>query len=272
MLPHALLSVVENHSCFSGCYDSCQDIEAIVDVRQGPETTYHLQCKDCLSFHVGILARHLPVGMDASSLAREVTEHVRNVRGYSWSIGGYHVGPASLWLSAAYYPCGVVLVNSERNTPSKKPVDALIEGYQLGIIPANDSAMFDPANYRTYNVYLDMSKSIGVVNSVADILTSPRCSQVSRSGFQKVAVLEFLPIVQSQTHSTPSLLSTNSISVQPSVSSGTLITPASTTTNEASGQKLSSSKKLSIGEFCPRCGAEVKERPSLYETFVGCLC
>ena len=89
-LPASLLRAVETHVCFSGCYSASSDVFTCTDANLSPACVLHSSCEDCLGFHVGALASLLPPNMTGTVLARELSEHVRKLRGYAWSIGGYH--------------------------------------------------------------------------------------------------------------------------------------------------------------------------------------
>lgn len=253
MLPAALISLVESHGCFTGCYDSRSDVKAVVNPNGPVERMLHIQCEDCLSFHITVLARHLPSRMYSSQLATKLTEHMRRVRGYGWSVGGYHGGPAQLWLSAAYYPCGIALVSGERNASRQDDLDCLIAGFHQGVISASDPAMLQPASYRVQTIHLDMSKPIAPVRCARDILSSPQYSGVRKHGYHKVTMAEFLPALQSA-------------AAQPLLAAGR------TGQSVPGPATFMSPRKPALGERCPACGEVVTRRPSLTESFVGCMC
>ncbi len=267
MLPSSLLSLVESHGCFSGCYDFHSDVMAIVDPNRPAKAMFQVQCEDCLSFHVGALRSHLPGIKYGSHLATQLTEHMRQLRGYAWSVGGYHVS-ARIWLSAAYFPCGVVLISGERNPQHNDDLACLITGFKHGVVQATDPAMLQSANYRVHTAYLDMSKPIAPVRDIGDILTSPQCSTNYRQGYHRVTVAEFLPVAQAATSALAG--GTASMSSTPLPSSGQANSPATPQPNDP--PITLESEPMVIGDICPRCGGEFKERPSLTKTFIGCLC
>ena len=276
MLPPALISLVESHGCFTGCYDSRSDVKAVVNPNGPVERMLHIQCEDCLSFEITVLASHLPSGMYASKLAKKLTEHMRTVRGYSWSIGGYHGGPAKLWLSAVYYACGIALISGERNATLKSDLDCLIAGFQQGVITASDPAMLQPASYQTQTVYLDMSKPIVPVRSSRDILASPQFSSVRKHGYHKLTMAEFLPAVQrAATQPVSAPAGAAAVTQPPSRSAGSAVISSASSPpspRPPASKRSSAGKKPALGERCPACGELVTVRPSLTENFVGCLC
>ena len=255
-IPASLLNAVDTHACFSGCYDADSDALICTHATQPPERMLQVQCEDCLGFHVGSLARLLPPHMNADQLANELSEHVRKLRGYAWSIGGYHYSYNRLWLSAAYYPCGLFVIDASHNARNRKDLDVLIEGFRCGLINPQDPRMTDPALYITRQVYLDMSAPLVPVNSMHDLLQSPLCSTSFRGHGRRVTLAEFQPLaVRTSRQRSP----VRTTPPPPATTSPFTITPPARTT-------------LNIGERCPVCGAQVKERPSLTDTFIGCLC
>ena len=280
-LPASLLRAVEQHVCFSGCHGP----EDMVMVSTAPGTAPHrvvqVSCKDCLSFHVGSLASLLPAQMTSDQLARELSQHVRLLRGYSWSVGGYHYACNKIWLSAAFYPCGVFLLDGSRNHDGRSDLDLLIEAFRGGLVKPQDPRMLDASQYGTQEVYLDMSVPIIPVRNRHDILRSQQCSPTFRVASRRVTIAEFLPMQVSA--SRPANQSAGATaSTQPVVALGQPlpqvghVTPPSGVPRvqqaTALGSAPSRKPTVRVGERCPICGAVVAERPSLTETFVGCLC
>src|SRR4051794_9774068 len=115
-LPTSLLSLVERHGCFSGCYGSELDGRVCLDPAQPPQPALFVSCRDCLTYKVGVLRSLLPPGLTADLLAEEVTEHMRHVRGFADSFGGYHMRAGGFWLNAVYYDsCGLFLIDGARS-------------------------------------------------------------------------------------------------------------------------------------------------------------
>lgn len=230
----------------------------VLDPHRPPERVLQVQCEDCLSFYVGVLDKHVQPRMFSGQLAMELSDHMRNLRGYEWSVSGYHAGSASLWLTAAYYSCGIFLISGERDSKRATNLDCLIHGFKHNVVKPADPRMLQVQSYRTHDVYLDMSKPIVPVNSVQDILSSPQCSASygvgRRAGASRsVTVAEFLPFA--------------------SVSAGKP-RPAGTPARQAAGRARPRGTRpvLRLGDRCPTCGEVVKERASLTETFIGCMC
>lgn len=260
-LPASLLRAVETHVCFSGCYSASSDVFTCTDANLSPACVLHSSCEDCLGYHVGALASLLPPNMTGTVLARELSEHVRKLRGYAWSIGGYHY-TSRIWLSAAYYPCGLFLLDGTHNDSRRSDLDVLITAFRSGLLQPQDPRMLDPALYTTQQVYLDMSVPIAPVRSMQDILASPQCSG-SAYGYghgRRVTLAEFQPIAAQQPRSTSS----------PPAHTARTGRPAPP---DASADTLPVQRRpAQPGERCQICGAVVEERPSLVDTFVGCLC
>lgn len=259
MLPASLLTAVEAHGCFSGCYDYHTDVMVAIDPQQPPERALQVQCEDCLSFHVGVLVKHLPTGMSSAQVARDLSEHMRVLRGYEWSVGGYHGGPGSLWLSAAYYSCGVFLINGERDSRRATDLDCLIDGFKQNVIRPSDPRMLQPQNYQAQKVYVDMRQPIAPVQSVQDILSSPQCSPMYKPGYDSLTVAEFLPLTRAVPATQPA------VQVSPQAKSTAAVKAKSPVTAPIR-------RALRPGERCPICGEIVEERPSLTNTFIGCMC
>lgn len=259
-----------------------------------PQRVVQVSCKDCLSFHVGALASLLPAQMTSDQLARELSQHVRLLRGYSWSVGGYHYACNKIWLSAAFYPCGVFLLDGSRNHDGRSDLELLIEAFRGGLVKPQDGRMLDPGQYATQEVYLDMSVPITPVRNRHDILRSQQCSPTFRVASRRVTIAEFLPMqVQAPPPGQPPAGATTGAAAgattsaaasttlgQPVVTLGQTpaagqLTPPTGIPNARAAATVSASGRkpaARLGERCPICGAVVAERPSLTETFIGCLC
>lgn len=265
-LPASLLHAVETHVCFSGCYGTSSDVLTCTSATQPPQCILHVSCEDCLGFHVGVLTGLLPSQMTGNLLARELSAHVRKLRGYSWSIGGYHYS-SRLWLSAAYYPCGLFMLDGSHNDGRSNDLDVLIAAFRSGLLKPQDPRMLDPALYVTQQVYIDMSVPIFPVHSMQDILMSPQCSTSFQGHGQgrRVTLAEFQPIAaqagQARSSAAPA-----------STPSGQAAPAAGAHSDMAADTAPIQRRPMRPGERCPVCGAVVKERPSLTDTFVGCLC
>jgi hypothetical protein len=113
-------------------------------------------------------------------------------------------------------------------------------GMQHNVVQPGDPRMRDPKQYRTETVYVNFATFLPQVGAKAQLLSSPQVRTQPQPGWQKVTLAEFLPVSQA-------------------VANG----PAG---------KATAPKQLKIGDVCPACGAEVKVRPLLNGSFVGCLC
>lgn len=254
-LPASLLRAAEQHVCFSGCYGPEDMVMVCTDPGVAPHRAVQVSCKDCLSFHIGGLAKLLPPQMTSDQLAREVSQHVRQLRGFAWSVGGYHYACNKIWLSAAYYPCGLFLLDGSRNHDGRSDLDLLLEAFRGGLVKPQDPRMLDAGQYATQEVYLDMSIPITPVRNRHDILRSKQCSPTFRVSSRRVTIAEFLPMTTQ--------LASPGVSVQPTPATGVAVTQLAPS---------QASRVMRVGERCPSCGATVEERPSLTETYIGCLC
>ena len=76
------------------------------------------------------------------------------------------------------------------------------------------------------------------------MLGSPQIRTQPQPGWQKVTLAEFLPVSQA----------------------------AATAASPTAVKACAPPRQLKLGDVCPACGAEVKQRPLLNGSFVGCLC
>lgn len=264
-LPTSFLSQVERHGCFSGCYSSELDARVCLDPAQPPEPAVFISCRDCLTFKVGVLRSLLPTGTSADLLADQVTQHMRTVRDFGLSFGGYHMRGGGFWLNAIYYDrCGVFLIDGSRSRASGSDLDLLLLAFKQGVVPPPDPRMTDPQNYATQVIYVDFSVPVKPVNTKQDLLSSPQVRLSHAAGFHRVTVAEFQPIAvqaagNSQAPATPLL---PNLGPPPAMHVPTPVVAAGNP----------SARHLRLGDTCPVCQAEWCERPLLTGTFVGCLC
>lgn len=268
-LPASLLAAAEAHACFTGCYSHETPVALCVDAARPPVTSFHAACQDCLMFHVGALASLLPPGMTQYGLAQELAAHMRAVRGYRWAISGYHATGQGFWLSAAYYGDGLFLVDGSRNHGGARDVDLLVQAFRSKLVQPDDQGMLDPALYASEIVHLSCSPPLGMVKTKQDILRSPQCSLSPRQGLRRVCIVEFLPLTTMVANNKPSPVA---VSPPPPVPRAAVPPPPVTRAPVPSASPRTPSRPLRVGDVCPICGAEVKERPLFSGTFVGCLC
>lgn len=248
-LPAELLTVVEAHTCFSGCYVSGDVTQCVVpgSASAAVEDVFSAQCADCLRFRIGTTSALAP-GHDPYSLARALTAHVQMLRGYALSFGGYHIQGGGFWLSAAYWATpGIFLLDaSNRGNSSSLPLERLVRAFTNGVAKPPHPAMMDPKSYVTHDAYLNMLALGTAPSSVAALLTSPAASQTPRQGFVHVTLAEFLPVASA-----------------PQAASNSSAAPAA---------QRAPREPPAIGERCDQCGALVEERELFSSTYVGCLC
>ncbi len=252
-LPAALLQVVEQHPCFSGCYASQDDTSVCLDPLAAPVSVLSAHCDDCLLFKVGALRSLLPAGMTTYNLARELTQHMMLVRGFDLATGGYHTAGGGFWLSAVYSAkSNVFLVDGHRSTAKGTEIDLLVRAFQHKVLTPPDAGMLDPNNYQPQRVFVNMAGFQGGITNAQAFLQSPHCSASARSGFHEVVLATW----QNATQTLPAPVVTGAHAARPA--------PPKRATAPKRPQRP--------GDICPDCGAEVRERPLFTGSYVGCLC
>lgn len=209
-------------------------------------------------FHIGSLASLLPPGMTQYGLAQELGAHMRTVRGYRWAFSGYHATGQGFWLSAAYYGDGLFLVDGSRNHGGARDIDLLVQAFRSKLAQPDDQGMLDPALYASEVVHLSCAPPLGPVQTKQDILRSPQCSLSPRQGLRRVCIVEYLPLTTAVAPTNKAVLT-----APPALRTPTPM-PMPAPPAPAPAPRL--------GEICPVCGAEVKERPLFSGTYIGCLC
>jgi hypothetical protein len=241
-LPPALPQFVEQHGCFSGCYGSSSNVQTFVAPNQPPVPVVVVTCRDCYA-QIGTPAALLSQGLASHTLADLLTQHVRAKRGYSLSVGGYHTQGPGFYISAVYWAnCRLFLLNGERSRKLGTDLDLLLLAFRHGVLTPPDPGMIHAGNFAIETVYLDPARLLPAVTNKLTLLQSPgvRCQPVA--GWHKLTLAEYRP-------PTPAPA-----------------TPAPATKTPAA------KAPLKIGDRCPVCGAEVRQRSLLNGTFVGCLC
>jgi len=223
--------------------------------------------------HVGALASTLPTGMDGYALAREASAHVRALRGYKWSVSGYHTAGGGFWLTAMSYGNGILLVDGSRHSKTKQTdLDLLIHAFTHKVCVPEDPRMTDPALYAVETVYLRMDKPILPVTCKNDILSSPQCSRMqvsgSVSGYRRATLCEFLPLQQHAQAPVIQAPVAPRMNTAPLSVNGTAVAAAASTPAETKKP----SKPLQVGDICPVCHDVVRERILFTSTYIGCKC
>jgi hypothetical protein len=244
-LPASFLQHVEQHPCFTGCYGSASGVRACLDPNRPLTPLIVVSCKDCYA-NLATPAALLPAGMDSHRLAEEVTAHLRKKRGFASSVSGYFTKGPGFWFSAVYYDCGVFLIHGERSRQLGTDLEQLLLAFQHGVMTPLDPRMTDARQYTTQTVYGHFATAAGPVNNKQDLLAWGQIQSQARSGWQKLTLAEFLP----QT-----------------AAPGNANAPAIRASRPGNAPRT-----LKPGDVCPVCGAEVRERPLLRGSFVGCLC
>lgn len=264
MLPATLISTVEAHTCFTGCYRYESPVAVCIDPAQPLSAAVQVSCADCFSFYVASLASLLPVGTTGHTLASELSAHMRALRGYRWAISGYHLssGGGGFWLSAASLTEELFLADGARNHPrNRTEAELLVEAFKQKIAPHQDPRMLDPLQYSIDFVHLDLTTPLPPVKNKLDILSAAQCSATPTPRSRRVAVVELLP-------QPPAVLAPHLAGSAPGVATSAAAPAASMSASSVRPPP----RKLRPGDVCPVCGAEYKERPLFTGSFVGCLC
>lgn len=269
-LPAPFVTEIETHLCLSGCYESEQPTYVCLDPNKPLEKVICVSCHDCLMHHVGALASTLPAGMDGYALAREASAHVQALRGYKWAVSGYHTSGGGFWLTAMSYGNGIFLVDGSRHSKTKQTdLDLLIHAFTHKVCKPEDPRMTDPALYAVETVYLKMDKPILPVTCKKDLLSSPQCSRMNASGYRRATLCEFLPLQQQA--QTPAPQAQAHLPQQQTTPLATSTAPVATAISTPAEVKKPS-KTLQLGDICPVCHEEVRERLLFTSTYVGCKC
>jgi hypothetical protein len=241
-----LLQHVERHPCFTGCYGSASGVRVCLDPQAPLAPLVVVSCKDCFA-NLAAPTTLLPAGMDSYRLAEHLTQHMRKQRGFADSVSGYYTKGPGFWFSAVYYSCGLFLVHGERSRPVGSDLEQLLLAFQHGVLTPADPRMTDPKQYATQTVYGNFTNLSAPIRGKQDLLASPGVRSGPQSGWQKLTLAEFLPL-----------------------SAATAGGPGATAVQVV--RKPATPRTLKVGDVCPVCGAEVRERPLLRGSFVGCLC
>jgi len=247
-LPTSFLQHVERHGCFTGCYSSDANVHVCLDSNKPLEPMAVINCQDCLT-RVGVPLSLLPTGMGAPALATLLTDHMRVKRGYTLAISGYHARGPGLWLSAVYYgACGLFLVNGERSRQAGSDLDLLLLAFQHGIIQPPDARMRDPKQFALSTLYVNFATHQAAITSKQALLASPQCRTQPQTGWQKVTLAEFVPLSQAAA------------------------SPPGNGPVAVTAKAVAAPRALKLGDVCPVCGAQVRERPLLNGSYIGCMC
>lgn len=282
-LPPSFLSQLERHGCFSGCYGTELDAKICMDPAQPSEPAIFISCRDCLVFKAGVLRSLLPAGMTSDLLAEQVTQHLRAVRGFHDSFGGYHMKGGGFWLNAVYYDrCGIFLIDGARSRAVGSDLDLLLMAFRHGVATPNDARMLDPQHYQTMVVYVDFSAPLNPVLTKHNLLTAPQCRQQPTGGYHRVTLAEFMPVASAApgvaaaaplgaTAGPLSILAPPATAVATSAQAA-VAAPSTPPGPMLPGIAAAPRRRPRRGEICPVCHAEVRERALFTGVYVGCLC
>lgn len=286
MLPATLLSAVEAHTCFTGCYRYESPLAICTDPVQPLVPAVQVSCADCFSFYVASLASLLPAGMTGHTLANDLSAHMRSLRGYRWSISGYHLssGGGGFWLSAASLTESLFLADGSRNHPrNRTEAELLVEAFRQKLAPHQDPRMLDPAQYTIDFIHLDLTTPLPPVKTRQDILSAAQVSASPTQRSRRVAVVELMPVAGAVLGPPPPVPHAPAAPAPaphaPALPAAVPLPPpvappvlASSVSSPAKPAPARPPKQLRLGEVCPVCRAEYKERPLFTGSFVGCLC
>jgi hypothetical protein len=108
--------------------------------------------------------------------------------------------------------------------------------------------MRDPKQYSVQTVHVNFARFQPGITGKQALLSSPQCRMQAQSGWQKVTLAEFLPLAQTATNASPAPLAV------------------------AAQTQAKAPRTLRVGDRCPVCGAEVRQRPLFNGSYIGCLC
>ena len=236
-LPTSLVQHIEQHACMSGCYGSDTTIQLCLDAAKPLQPMVSVTCLDCLS-RFGVPTALLTNGSSAQSLSAELTQHMRAKRGFALAVSGYHTGGPGFWLTAMYYACGLFLISGDRSRQLGSDLDQLLLAIQHGVIKPPDPRMADSKQFAVETAYVNFDQCKATIRNKAELLASPHCRSAAQTGWKKVTLAEFLPLTR------------------------VVAAPA----------KPAAPKPLVKGDICPKCKAEVRDRPLLNRSYLGCLC
>jgi hypothetical protein len=222
-----------------------------LDPAKPAQRSRNVSCSECYA-RLGALESLLPAGMNSATLASQLTQHVRGLRGYSLSSGGYHARGPGFWVSVVYFSSpGLFLIDGSRSRSLGTDLDLLLLAFQHGILQPFDPRLLDPAHYRTQSVHVNFATPPGQVRTKQDLLSWTGCRSQSTPGYQAATLAEFLPVANQVPAAAPA-----SVAVKAA-------TPAAAPVARTAPK---------VGEICPVCKAEFRIRPLLHKTDLGCLC
>jgi hypothetical protein len=246
-LPPALLQLVEQHGCISGCYGSSSNLQAFITSAGPAAPMVSVTCLDCLG-HVGVLASLLPTGMSSYQLADQLSQHVRALRGYSLSVSGYHTNGPGFWLSAVYWTsCQMFLVCGDRSRSLGSDLDLLMLAFQHGVLKSTSLGMLNPTSFTVQPLYHDSRQTLPAVTVRADLLSATGISTQPVKGWKDLTLAEF---------------------VGPANPNPAVAPPP----RAAASTTVAAVPAPGVGQRCSKCGAEIRRRSLLNQTYVGCMC
>ena len=245
-LPPSFLQHVEQHPCFTGCYGQASGVQVCLDPNKPLSPLVVVSCRDCYA-QFAVPASMLPAGVTAANLSSQLTQHMQARRGFALSVSGYYTNGPGFWFSAVYYACGLFLIHGERSRTIGTDLDQLMHAFRQGVLTPPDPRMLDPKQFAVQTLYVNFASAAGGMSSKQGLLSSPLVRTQATAGWQKVTLAEFLPLV------------------------GAPKASAASATPAAKGNAVAR-PPLKLGDICPVCGSEVRERQLLHTTYIGCRC
>lgn len=266
-LPQSLLTCVEQHACFAGCFSGRRVERLILNSTQPPERGVVIECKDCLSFYVSTLDSLLPAKMDEYRLAKSLSQHVQQLRGVTVATGGYHVEASGFWLNAAYFAQGgFFLLDGESSRNIGSDLDLLMLALNHGVLSVSEPGIDDPANYAVQTIAMDRTSGpMGHLTTVAHLLAAPyvSTSPTKPTGWLNVTLAEFLPV------STIAPSPSASLSAAAATGTRTLISDRRSIRGDCRGShSWAAEDRRCLSEL----RSEFRERTLLHDTYVDCEC
>ncbi|MBI4822394.1 MAG: hypothetical protein HY791_39405 [Deltaproteobacteria bacterium] len=262
MLPASLQKAAEDHPCFAAVWED-EDAVVACDPARPNEELGVIRCGSCLRSHLAVPSTLLQRKYGRPCWGDEVSQLTQKSRGIEFSFAGYHYANGNgFWLCAAYYPCGLFLLDPSKNSGPTDCVDLLIRAFQQGVARPTHKLMTDRTSYSNPDdVYLSPDSPISAITSRNQLLTSSLVSRSYASRWKRVSVVEFYPATQPvATPAAPALLA---LPTPP---------PASKQASPPTQPPPRAARAAALGEICEKCGGEVKERYLFVSRFIGCHC
>ena len=183
---------------------------------------------------------------DSYQLADQLSQHVRALRGYSLSVSGYHTNGPGFWLSAVYWAsCHMFLLCGDRSRSLGSDLDLLMLAFQHGVLKPSAPGMLNPTSFTLQPLYHDARQTMPAVTVKADLLSATGISTQPVKGWKELTLAEH---------------------IGPANTNSTVAPPPQATPSRWSRSRPGCGPALS------QCGAEIRQRSLLNQTYFGCMC